>query len=168
MATRTAGRRSKPIANQPNEVAANHPMTEAKGTQGQRVERRGGGGNPTRTCRTTRRRREPMRTCRTRPRWRGTNANVSKDTEAKGTQCQSVQRRGGEGNPTPTCRKMRRRKESNANVSNDAEAEGTQHQRVERRGGERNLMPTCRPTPRQREPNANVSKDAEAKGTQRR
>jgi len=50
----------------------------------------GGEGNPTPTCRETRRQRKP-------------SANVSKDTEAEETQRQRVERHGGGGNPAPAC-----------------------------------------------------------------
>ena len=90
---------------------------------------------------------------------------MSKDTEVKGTQCQRVERHGGEGNPTPRCQMARRRKEANGKVSNDAEVERTQCQGVERHGGEGNPTPNVSSDAEARGPNAHVSNDAEAKGT---
>jgi hypothetical protein len=145
--------------------------TEVDGTQRQRVERHGGGRNPTPTCRKTWKRKEP-------------NANVSKDAEAEGTQCQRVERHGGGRNPALTCRKTRRRKEPSANTSEDREVHGTQRRRVEGRGGGGNQTPrfqktrrrrmdptpTCLSTWRLRGPNSDVStdtKDTKVRATQR-
>jgi len=59
----------------------------AKGTQRQRVERRGSKDTET----------------------KGPNANMSNDVEAEETQCHPVERHGGERGPTPTCRTTRGR-----------------------------------------------------------
>jgi len=102
--------------------------TEAEATQRLRVERRGGGGVPVPTCRKTWRRRNPTTTCRKTRRWREPNANVSKDTEAEGTQRFHVERRGGGGNPTTACRKTWRRRKPSDDMSMDTKAQGTPHQ----------------------------------------
>jgi len=97
-------RRRVPNTNVMGPNAKASKAAEPEETQRRRVERRRGVGVPTPTRRSTRRLRgNPTPTCRKTWKQRESSANMSKDTEAEGTQRRHVEREGGErevpGNP---------------------------------------------------------------------